>query len=401
MSVGWILGKIDSPWGYATTISLVGVIGCLLLLRTPTVDVVSAVAPPAQTLPDEFTIKKMDEVVDFRLASLFGSDHKNDDGDSVKKKLAAASANAKKGELPTRPPRKATTPEPVAVVKVKPRGTHQLASQDSSKIEVPAGKIVPLEEASVDVFPPLNHEPAPLILPSLPLSVAASQALAVPEHSRNTTSPPDCASKMRSLGVVAENCSDIEPIIKSLRSGAYTYNKLDRAYVGVPFRMVLVLKTAEDQSDQDAFAKTEGKPITLAATFSQSVEATLRGADFVVDPAGPQRRTATLMNSVEWEWTVTPSRPGNRTLTMDVVANIYLNSPNAIPYQVRAVHQDLEIIVTPFQYVREILGDTGSAIMGLGAVILSVTGMVASMTAFRKKVRQYLRARRRRNAKTA
>jgi hypothetical protein len=287
MSAGSVLQKIDNPWGYAAALILVGGIGCLFLLRTPAVKVVSIVATPEQTLFDEFPTKLGDP----------------------------------------------------------------FAYSDKS----PRFRLAPPRDPG-----------------------------------------SDCELKMKSLGVVAENCFDIEPIIRTLRSGAYTYNKLERAYVGVPFRMVLVLKTAENQSDGSAFVTTEGKPITLEAAFGQSVDAGLRGIDLLVDPAGPQRRTATLINSVEWEWVITPLKSGNKTLMMDVIANIYLKSPNAIPYQVRALRQDIDIVVTPFQYAKEILGDTGSAIMGLGAVVLSLTGMVASISAFRKRVRRYLRTRRRR-----
>jgi len=117
-----------------------------------------------------------------------------------------------------------------------------------------------------------------------------------------------CADKMRSLGIMAEKCLDIEPLVKALRQGVYIFNKPERAYVGKPFRIVLVLKTDPSQDPGPSFAKTVGPQESVAAAFGQLLDATLRGTDLTVDPSGPQRRAATLLRSTEWEWIVTPNQ---------------------------------------------------------------------------------------------
>jgi hypothetical protein len=99
-----------------------------------------------------------------------------------------------------------------------------------------------------------------------------------------------CADKMRSLGIVADKCLDIEPLVKALRQGVYIFNKPERAYVGTPFRIVLVLKTDPSQDAGPSFAKTDGPQESVAAAFGELLDATLRGSDLTVDPSGPQRR---------------------------------------------------------------------------------------------------------------
>jgi hypothetical protein len=133
----------------------------------------------------------------------------------------------------------------------------------------------------------------------------------------------ECRDRMRRLGVVSAGpCIEVGAIVENLRVGTYAFNKPALAFVGEPFRLRLALKTADKQDIKESFAGLAGVVTEREGKFAQSVEATLRGDDLNIEPNGPQQRTATTHDAVEWEWTITPKAGGEKTLVIEVAANI-------------------------------------------------------------------------------
>ena len=207
----------------------------------------------------------------------------------------------------------------------------------------------------------------------------------------------DCSKANRSAGIDSADCdtADLETLVEGLRQGEYVFNKPDRAYVGVPFRVVLVLKTLPDTQDaRGEFKKTEGEIGSVKAGYGRFMEATLRGLDLAIDPEGAQRKTATSLNFVEWEWIVAPKAEGNKTITLDVNAIMYLkNTP--FTFQLKTFHTDIDIRVTPFQRIKAVLAEAGGTVLGASTMFAALIALFSSLKPLRRWLLRFLRERRR------
>lgn len=213
--------------------------------------------------------------------------------------------------------------------------------------------------------------------------------------------PNDCAKANLSLGIDSDDCESakLESLISGLRRGEYIFNKPDRAFVGVPFRIVLILKTVpEDQDASGEYAKTLGELQSVKASYGRSMEATLRGLDLTIDPGGPQRRTATSLNFVEWEWIVTPKESGDKALTIDVNAILYIKD-SQLPYQLKTFHTDIDIAVTPFQRIKTVVAQISGTILGASTVFAGFLALFTTLKPVRRRLLRFVRERRRKHAR--
>jgi hypothetical protein len=185
---------------------------------------------------------------------------------------------------------------------------------------------------------------------------------------------------MKRLGVVVGQgpCIDVTDIVANLRTGDYSFNDPKKAYVAEPFTIRLVLKTSEQENISQRFMGLAGAVTTKQGRFAQSVEASLRGEDFIIEPAGPVSRTATLAEPVEWEWRVTAQSGGNKMLTVEVAANIQAG-PDKHRVQVKTLTASLEIEVSTFYRVKAYLAEANGFVLAAGAAIpalLAIVGLV-------------------------
>jgi hypothetical protein len=141
------------------------------------------------------------------------------------------------------------------------------------------------------------------------------QAIRHPKHravhhrrfrSRRLSSRPNSMRSSRRL-----RCTDLDDVVRNLATGTYFFNHPKLVKVGEEFLLRLILQTQEDQaSDFDGapgpIESKEKRP------FAQSLEATLSGQDFEISPSGPQARTATTAQPVEWNWKLTPASTGKK-----------------------------------------------------------------------------------------
>ena len=199
-----------------------------------------------------------------------------------------------------------------------------------------------------------------------------------------------CAYKMRGLGVVSDSCSDIEPVVTSLRRGDFIFNKPNQAFIGRPLTIVMILKTNDDQDTQTAFAVTKGPKQTITAPYARSIESTLRGLDFEIDPSGPQRRTVTSLEPVKWEWTVIPEKSGVKIISIDVDALISIQN-ELLPYRVNTMQTELRIVVTPAERVKQFLTTGGGVIWAVCSALTTLIAVFSASRPFHPKLKRYFR----------
>jgi hypothetical protein len=91
---------------------------------------------------------------------------------------------------------------------------------------------------------------------------------------------------------------------------------------------------------------------------------------------------------------VTPTRPGDKILTIEVLANLMVKN-SSIPYQIRTIQTDIQISVAAFERLRNILVDTKGILLGVSA-LASFAGLYTAFAPYRREALRMLRARRKR-----
>ena len=227
---------------------------------------------------------------------------------------------------------------------------------------------VPTQEANVPEELP-QQQPAPE-----PATVTAPPA------------PLDCRAKMLMLGVISNGpCVDVSDIVEHLATGTYSFNKPDSAYVDVPFHIALALKTTSKQDVSQVLEGLPGQVTERTGKFAQSLEAQLHGDDMLVDPAGMLARTATMVEPVTWEWTVTPKAGGKKTLVIEVVANIQ-TGPDNHKVQIKTLREPIQIYVSGFQQMKAYLAEANGFLLALGAAIPALGAIVGLVPPIRRVV---------------
>jgi hypothetical protein len=207
---------------------------------------------------------------------------------------------------------------------------------------------------------------------------------------KTVTDDADCRSQSQRYGIIAKTkdpCFDLDGIVKNLAKGVYFYNKHRTAYVGDPLALRLVLKTAETQNVRQSLEALKGEVTSREGSWARSIEATVSGDDFKIVPAGPQQKIATTANQVEWNWTITPLFEGEKTLSIEVVADIQ-TGPERQKVQVTTFHEAIVIQVTTIQRLKSYLAETKELAIAAGAVMSSLLALVG----FGPKIRRSFEA---------
>jgi len=211
----------------------------------------------------------------------------------------------------------------------------------------------------------------------------------------------ECRQRMTRRGVVlgGASCTDLDEIVRNLATGTYSFNRPRTATLGEEFVLRLILQTKPGQPANfegvvGPIQRVENKP------FAQSIEATLSGQDFDISPNTAQARTATSERAVEWNWKLTPTSTGTKTITIEVAANI-LMSPEKQRVQIDTLRETIEIQVTVFQRVKSYLADASGAIIAIAALVAPLAAIFGFFpTARQFVVTELSRFRRRRSDET-
>jgi hypothetical protein len=198
-----------------------------------------------------------------------------------------------------------------------------------------------------------------------------------------TSGDSACRDRMRMLGVVSNGpCIDVSDIVDNLAKGDYVFNDPKRAYVDERFTVRLVLKTFKQQDVRDRFVGLPGDVTSrLDEKFAQSLEATLHGDDFAIEPSSPQARTATMAAPVEWEWNVRAQSGGQKLLVVEVVANIQAG-PDKHRVQITTLNEPLLIEVSTLYRIKTYFAGVGSAVAQLDTFTKAVVAAIPTLVAF-------------------
>jgi hypothetical protein len=189
---------------------------------------------------------------------------------------------------------------------------------------------------------------------------------------------------MRKLGVVITGpCVDVSEIVKNLATGTYVFNKPDSAYIDTPFHITLVLKTSAEQVVDPLLHGMPGQVVEREGKFAQSLEATLRGDDLVVDPAGAQSRTATTVEPVSWEWTITPKTGGQKTLILEVLADIQAGNESH-KVQIKTLREPIQVNVSGFQQIKAYVAEANGFVLAAGATIPAIGAIIGLVPPIRR-----------------
>ena len=245
----------------------------------------------------------------------------------------------------------------------------------------------PLRPADTSTPAPTDQQKDPPPAAASQPTVGAQPTVAAQPGSNASTSNPAaeaaksdaaCRDRLRRLGIVVVNgpCIDVGEIVDNLAKGQYLFNKPETAYVGESFGFRLALETSSKQDVRQSFGALPGPVTKQEGQFGQSIEATLRGGDFKIEPAGPQPRTATASKPVEWDWTVTPLSGGKKTLTIEVAVNIQVGSDKQ-RVQLTTLQDDIVIQVSAFQQFRLYVVEANGFLVAAGTTVVSaVVGLI-------------------------
>jgi hypothetical protein len=197
---------------------------------------------------------------------------------------------------------------------------------------------------------------------------------------------------MRSRGVIVPRtvvCVDIDTLVKNLATAEYRFNKPQHAYVGEPFRVVLVLPTDPNQNVGEPFKTTQGPIETRTAPYAQYMEARLHGdVDLKITPQGLQERVTTSITPTVWEWTIVPEKPGDKTLIIEVNAQLAIGAEKS-RVQLRTIYETIRVQVQFAHLVTAYLAPVWAFVTTLFGFLVSLATLAIGILG----VLHYLKAR--------
>jgi hypothetical protein len=219
----------------------------------------------------------------------------------------------------------------------------------------------------------------------------------VPTAAEIAAADKKCRDRMREIGIIPSGaCADVGDVVDNLATGKYRFNKPDSAILGEPFPLRLTMESAEAQPV--TFEGLPGAVVERPGKLAQDVQATLSDDDFEVTPSGPQVRTFTRSEPVEWNWKLKPKSVGMKTLTIDVVANIQVGSDKH-PVQLKTLHEPIVIQVTMFQRLKAYVADASGMVVAAAAIATPLAVLIGFIPKVRKFFKDELAGFRRRRAR--
>jgi hypothetical protein len=109
----------------------------------------------------------------------------------------------------------------------------------------------------------------------------------------------------------------------------------------------------------------------------------LSGDDFEITPAGPQGRTATFAQPVEWDWKLQPTSAGTKSLTIEVAANIFVGADKH-RVQITTLHESIQIEVTILQRLKAYVADASGLIVAGAALATPLAVLIGFVPKVRK-----------------
>jgi hypothetical protein len=110
---------------------------------------------------------------------------------------------------------------------------------------------------------------------------------------------------------------------------------------------------------------------------SRQMSASLGGASFKVEPAGPQTRIVTKAAPVRWEWRVIPTEGGEKKLTLTLAVAIGKDEQNTQPVQIKTLEEQIKVDVSTWDQALSVIPGVNSLFGAVGGIVTVVMGMAA------------------------
>ncbi|QIB65141.1 PRC-barrel domain-containing protein [Kineobactrum salinum] len=118
--------------------------------------------------------------------------------------------------------------------------------------------------------------------------------------------------------------------------------------------------------------------------YALRMRADLSGPDFRIDPQGPQIRTVLDDRTTEWNWTITPTRPGeNRILTLSLLALLKQGEEDLPPLTVQTFREQILVDVSAWDRIRLYL-EKVNVIHGVVAALVGTALAIAGGLGWRR-----------------
>jgi hypothetical protein len=187
------------------------------------------------------------------------------------------------------------------------------------------------------------------------------------------------------LGIAASECTDFEAILKGLKQAwtAYTYPK--QMTKNHEYPVALVLDATKTDAVSEQAARTEmaqllgAKPeeiIPKLTKIARSMSASLAGASFKIEPSGPQKRTVTDVAPVEWDWSVTPTDPGDKTITLTLTVEVGKDEESTNPVQIKTLVEHINVNVSTWDEALSIIPGVNSVVVAISTTVGIVVALL-------------------------
>ena len=113
-----------------------------------------------------------------------------------------------------------------------------------------------------------------------------------------------------------------------------------------------------------------------------------------IEPSGAQVKTATTNEPVEWEWTITPKSAGQKTMIIEVAANIEAGIEKH-KVKAKTLREAIVIQVSIFQQMQLYAATVSGYVVAVSASITAIAGLIGFVPPVRNFVLAFLARRRR------
>jgi hypothetical protein len=191
-------------------------------------------------------------------------------------------------------------------------------------------------------------------------------------------SPAPESERCQELGIAGPQCTDFETILKKLREVWTAYTCPKQMWKNRPETVALVLDATKTSDVSQEVARKEmatllgaspENTIAKLTKLARHMSASLSGASFKIEPSGPQKLTVTEAAPVRWEWQVTPTEEGNKTITLTLAVEIGKDEENTKPVQIKTLVEKINVDVTTWDQALSIIPGINSLVVAIASIM--------------------------------
>jgi hypothetical protein len=109
--------------------------------------------------------------------------------------------------------------------------------------------------------------------------------------------------------------------------------------------------------------------IAKLTKFARHMSASLSGASFKIEPSGPQKLVVTEAAPVRWEWQVTPTEEGDKTITLTLSVEVGEDEEKTHPVQIKTLVERINVDVTTWEQALSIIPGLNSLVVAIASLV--------------------------------